>query len=428
SGATSLGLTESAKTGGQYEFLRHAAPENYVRIALSSATQRDETLVWFVDGASAAYDPSLDAKKMRNGYFEPGEERLQYLNISTQTGQDPGDYAINAISPLSCNSSLTLRITDVATGAHTLEFTDLQTLSLGYQVVLVDRYLSTEKTVSNGFLYEFEVSKDSASFAADRFQLRFVIAGSTYINSQVPPAVSIDSPCDRENLPVRFQTQANVGYRLFSAGVPVGEAVTGNGDFVTLNIPKNQLSEGPNKYDLEVSVLKGCDRFVYHDALTYDFATIDSVTVAQEGTTLSSNVQSGNQWYKDGEMIPNATDKILDVAESGTYSVEAFFGGCSARSADLVVVVDPFGEQALKAYPNPSSDKVTLVLPAVIDQDLKGIALHDLKGMRILDQDSNPELLKAGEKTLDLTHAESGVYILTISGAKKTYHLKIIRK
>ncbi len=427
-GATSLTLTESSKTSGQYQFLREKAPENYLRIALSSESQRDEALVWFLEGASTGFDAAFDARKMRNGYFEPGDGKVSYLNISTRSLGDSTDYAINAISPLSCNTSLNLRVKDVEAGDHTIEFSSLETLSLGYQVVLVDRFMGTEKIVSNGFHYDFIVSDDSTSYADDRFSLRFILPGSAYINSQVPPQINIESPCDPQNLAVNVQTQSNVSYQFIQNGVAIGESFLGNGDFVTFNIPKNQLEEGTNQFDMEASVPKGCDRFVYRDVISYDFVTVDSVYITREGNTLSSNIGDGNQWYKDGELIPDANGSTLDIAESGDYSVQVSFGGCSVQSKNLKVEINPLGEQFFKVYPNPASDKFTLVLPDAIDLELKGISFNDLKGARIFDQDSNPELLLKGKKTVDLTFVQAGMYILTISSADKTYHLKIIRK
>jgi len=40
------------------------------------------------------------------------------------------------------------------------------------------------------------------------------------------------------------------------------------------------------------------------------------------GVKLNSNLSSGNQWYKDGAIIPNATQQILTVIDPGNYSVK----------------------------------------------------------------------------------------------------------
>ena len=54
-------------------------------------------------------------------------------------------------------------------------------------------------------------------------------------------------------------------------------------------------------------------------------------------TTLSTISGVAYQWYKDGDIIPDATNQMLQTDESGTYSVQVDLGSCSASgSIDLV--------------------------------------------------------------------------------------------
>ncbi|WP_250437309.1 T9SS type B sorting domain-containing protein [Hanstruepera flava] len=57
-----------------------------------------------------------------------------------------------------------------------------------------------------------------------------------------------------------------------------------------------------------------------------------------QGSTILSTI-SGNsyQWYKDGEIIPDATDQMYETSESGVFSVQVDLGSCSASgSIDLI--------------------------------------------------------------------------------------------
>ena len=47
-------------------------------------------------------------------------------------------------------------------------------------------------------------------------------------------------------------------------------------------------------------------------------------------TTLSGN---GYQWFKNGVVIPEATDQMYETSESGTYAVQVDLGSCSATGA-----------------------------------------------------------------------------------------------
>ena len=48
---------------------------------------------------------------------------------------------------------------------------------------------------------------------------------------------------------------------------------------------------------------------------------------------LSSNAATGNQWFKNGVVINLATGPLLNVADSGTYTIVASSNGCSSASS-----------------------------------------------------------------------------------------------
>ncbi|MHA8066666.1 discoidin domain-containing protein, partial [Aquirufa sp. ROCK2-A2] len=59
-----------------------------------------------------------------------------------------------------------------------------------------------------------------------------------------------------------------------------------------------------------------------------------------KATTLTSSVNTGNQWYKDGALIPGATSATYTVAFPGSYTVEVTNAdGCASMSAATVVTV-----------------------------------------------------------------------------------------
>jgi hypothetical protein len=72
-----------------------------------------------------------------------------------------------------------LSMEDVVPGNHTLEFTQLETLSLGYKIVLIDKFASKEVEVVNGLKYNFAVSSDAKTFGNDRFSLRIDVSNLT---------------------------------------------------------------------------------------------------------------------------------------------------------------------------------------------------------------------------------------------------------
>lgn len=69
-----------------------------------------------------------------------------------------------------------------------------------------------------------------------------------------------------------------------------------------------------------------------------------TITVSGKSTLISS-AETGNQWYKDGEIIDGATEKQYTATETGLYSVTASNGRCESNSsAECFVNLDVASE------------------------------------------------------------------------------------
>lgn len=69
-----------------------------------------------------------------------------------------------------------------------------------------------------------------------------------------------------------------------------------------------------------------------------------TITVSGKSTLISS-AETGNQWYKDGEIIDGATEKQYTAPETGLYSVTASNGRCESNpSAECFVNLDVASE------------------------------------------------------------------------------------
>ena len=77
--------------------------------------------------------------------------------------------------------------------------------------------------------------------------------------------------------------------------------------------------------------------------LTPTITTTTTTTFCQGGSViLESSATSGNQWFKDGNVISGATSRSLTVIESGSYTVNVSNGQCtSVASSPVVVTVNP---------------------------------------------------------------------------------------
>lgn len=190
---TTFTFNESDKTSNSSRFLRETTADNYFRIALSSdAGQRDEAVLHFVSGATDGMDGDYDALKMKNGIsIIQGLPKKPYLNISTYLDSPGTQFAINSINTLSSSKIVHLSITDVSVGKHTLAFSDLSMMTLGYSIVLVDNYLNKEMEVVENAIYNFEVDGKPDSYGDTRFYLRINGTGVVTGLEQVPSELKV---------------------------------------------------------------------------------------------------------------------------------------------------------------------------------------------------------------------------------------------
>lgn len=72
----------------------------------------------------------------------------------------------------------------------------------------------------------------------------------------------------------------------------------------------------------------------------------DAPTITVSGkSTLTSSAERGNQWYKDGWPIDDATEQVYVATETGLYSVTASNGTCeSGQSEEVFVNLAPISE------------------------------------------------------------------------------------
>jgi hypothetical protein len=92
----------------------------------------------------------------------------------------------------------------------------------------------------------------------------------------------------------------------------------------------------------------------------------DAPVITESGEQLESSATTGNQWYLDGNLIPNATGQTYTPVVSGNYSatVKDETSGCVSDPSNVI----PFyltgmenpASQHVRIYPNPFTDRLTV--------------------------------------------------------------------
>ena len=158
---------------------------------------------------------------------------------------------------------------------------------------------------------------------------------------------------------------------------------------------------------------------------------LDSNYIVQNSSQLASfKLADSYQWYKNGEPIPGAVNRVLPFdGENAVYFVVTFGNGCNRKSTELdlstsVINVDTetLDGVSIDVSPIPASDRL-VVKTTGLSRDEVQFRLVNLTGQTFIQRDIEEA---AGEYTLDITAMNSGVYLLTIQTKEDLFTKKII--
>lgn len=178
-------------------------------------------------------------------------------------------------------------------------------------------------------------------------------------------------------------------------------------------------------YDMKVK-LAGCPSGRVAVTPTNSVTPVISLT----GNTFSSSVATGNQWYRNSNLIPGATSQTYSATESGTYqSVVTSALGCTSSSNELtfgvtgIPNIDP-SEISLKVMPNPNGGQFTLDFTVNKKADLN-ISIVNAIGQKVFS-DRTPGFIGRYNQVVNAGKLSSGVYLLQIQHDNKSYLKKLI--
>ncbi|MCE9538832.1 MAG: T9SS type A sorting domain-containing protein, partial [Bacteroidetes bacterium] len=195
--------------------------------------------------------------------------------------------------------------------------------------------------------------------------------------------------------------------------------------------PTNQTGQGINvnttgTYSVTVTDVFGCAvTSLPKNIYVFLLPTTPVITII--GDTLTSSAVTGNQWYLNGALIPNATDQTYIIQGGGTYKVKVtdLNGLCSSTSADFVGIEDEAKNGiSYIVYPNPTNGIATLILQSKITDDLS-IEITDIAG-KIVYTKKFQSFTGRTETAIDLAVYGSGVYMLSITNSKGNVAKKIV--
>jgi hypothetical protein len=149
--------------------------------------------------------------------------------------------------------------------------------------------------------------------------------------------------------------------------------------------------------------------------------------ITLEGTLLTSNASTGNQWYKNGSIIAGATAQTYNVVGNGYYWDVVTLNGCSSQISNIITITntgisDSEPDQILNIFPNPSKGKFTLAYSPGTQETFDLSILNNLGA--VVHEQKTLHVDRTIELQIDISVLPPGVYSVVL----KTENQMIIRK
>ncbi len=403
-------MNENVKVAGtQSTFFKSGSIDNLLRIAVVNGAVRDESAIRFDAQAGVEFDSQLDAYKFKNP---------SAFNLSTLT---PGglDLAVNALPMFDCQTEVNLKLQDIQQGNYSLEFSQFESFENPTRITLIDNFLQQTFDVDTGEPYDFEVTANSETFA-NRFSLKFL---NESVNPDLNAQASSSSSCKAGSVSLQASGAPSGGlykwYEDQSTTSPVAEETVGLFETPILTKPKT--------YFVSVANAEGCEGA--RVAVLANVVNFNEVEITESENKLSSSYSEGNQWYKDGVLIPGATDQVYEPGESGVYKVEVNIETCTTSAERSFTVTsledDAFFNDFVQIFPNPVSKELTIKIR------------HEISGIpRIINLNGGEvglfELNKQDDGLIgvfDFEGKAAGIYLLQVADKKgKVFNKRIVKK
>lgn len=164
--------------------------------------------------------------------------------------------------------------------------------------------------------------------------------------------------------------------------------------------------------------------------VTQSGSTPATPTISQNGLVLTSSSATGNQWYKDGVLIPGATGQSYTATQNGAYTVVVTQSGCSSAASNPGTSITNVGIEEISSsnmisiYPNPNDGNFTLSFTSTAKMTYKVEIVNALG--QLIFKDEVKEFTGTYSKALSIVEYGRGIYTISLTNSQHQTVKKII--
>jgi hypothetical protein len=192
--------------------------------------------------------------------------------------------------------------------------------------------------------------------------------------------------------------------------------------------PYSFAASEPGVYTIPYVSDAHCTGTTYGSAEVLIFPVPPAPVITIYENLLLSSACCGNQWYKDGILIPGATGQTYEPDVNGNYSDIVTLNGCSSDASNEIYFVIPgisrHSNSLFCIEPNPAGDfvavKSTAVQPDVVMIQIFTVQGKEEEAMHVDPVDGQNNII------LNIQHLSPGLYFLVISAKYGKYGYKLI--
>jgi hypothetical protein len=152
----------------------------------------------------------------------------------------------------------------------------------------------------------------------------------------------------------------------------------------------------------------------------------------QNGTVLTSSSTTGNQWYRNGVLMPGVTTPSINITQDGYYSVTVTQNGCtSIASVEVFMNVTSVEESVLlnnvRVFPNPNEGMFTINFKSTdVTESFRVDVVNSIGQIVYTERVTN--FNGNYSQQLDLSAEADGVYIINIFTDNGTFQQQLVKQ